>query len=455
MIGLRGGEDCVVTPTPIRAALPAADRSSGGRRVQAQAAPTVDSRVAERIRRLRHERSWSARDLAEACERMGQPSLSRGTIAKIESGVRKSVTADEVACLARVFGITPTDLLASESEQSEQLMGPTAVSDGLPGVGVDHKSAVEAEVAIRRIPELLGDVEDSIALLQARQPRQHEAAATGQPNMSGPNMAEAAPGAAREQLGEALSKLRSVERGLHKLYADYQPRSHDDPRASSPLNGKQPRTQVSLPVHRAILALDIEHSARRTNPVKTELRQQVYQLMRKAFDVVGIDDHCYDPFTDRGDGVLVLIRPTDEFPKPLLLSRLIPTLTGLLTTYNSGIPPTEQPRLLRLRVVVHAGEVHHDGNGFWGADLDVAFRLLDAPRFKASLRDTTSPLAIVASDTIYESIIRHGYDGIDDGEFVPIVNVSVGDQRRRGWVHLPRRAKLPVPFPKLSAAYAS
>jgi class 3 adenylate cyclase len=220
------------------------------------------------------------------------------------------------------------------------------------------------------------------------------------------------------------------------------------------LNGKWPRREATLPVHRSILAVDIEDSTRRTNTVKEELRQLVYQLVLEALDVAGIDDHYYDPFTDRGDGVLVLVRPADEFPKPLLLSRLIPALARLLAAHNSGIPLAEQPRVLRLRAVIHAGEVHYDGKGFFGEDLDVAFRLLDAPRFKAHLRTATVPLALVASDYIYQSIIRHGYAGIDDGEFFPIVTVNVGDQRRKGWVHLPRTAGYPVPVPVSVSAYA-
>ena len=174
--------------------------------------------------------------------------------------------------------------------------------------------------------------------------------------------------------------------------------------------------------------------------------------MVEALGVAGIDDHYYDPFTDRGDGVLVLVRPADEFPKPLLLSCLMPALARLLAAHNSGIPLTEQPRVLRLRAVIHAGEVHYDGKGFFGEDLDVAFRLLDAPRLKAHLRTTTTPLALVASDYIYQSIIRHGYAGIDGGEFFPLVTVNVGDQRRKGWVHLPRTAGYPVVIPAQARA---
>ncbi len=218
------------------------------------------------------------------------------------------------------------------------------------------------------------------------------------------------------------------------------------------LNGKRPRRETTLPVHRSILAVDIEDSTRRTNTVKEELRHLVYQLVLEALGIAGIDDHYYDPFTDRGDGVLVLVRPADEFPKPLLISCLIPALARLLAAHNSGIPLTEQPRVLRLRAVIHAGEVHYDGKGFFGEDLDVAFRLLDAPRFKAQLRTATTPLALVASDYIYQSIIRHGYAGIDDGEFFPLVTVNVGDQRRKGWVHLPRTAGYPVVIPAQAEA---
>jgi len=163
-------------------------------------------------------------------------------------------------------------------------------------------------------------------------------------------------------------------------------------------NGKLPGRPATLPVHRSILAVDIENSTRRTNPVKEELREQVYRLVVEALTAVGIEDHQCDSFTDRGDGVLVLLRPADEFPKPFLLSRLIPALAGLLDAYNDDISPDESPRTLRLRAVIHAGEVHYDGKGFFGEDLDVAFRLLDAPRFKAHLRKGTAPLALVASD---------------------------------------------------------
>jgi len=212
-----------------------------------------------------------------------------------------------------------------------------------------------------------------------------------------------------------------------------------------PLRGATPaRRKTRLPVHRRILAIDIENSTQRTNPVKEELRQQVYQLVLEALGKAGIDGQYCDPFTDRGDGVLVLVHPTDAIPKPLLLSRFIPALAGLLCRHNDVIPQEERSRLLRLRTVLHAGEVHYDGKGFFGEDLDVAFRLLDAPRFKACLRLATAPIGLVVSDDIYWSVIRHGYDGINGDEFQPLVTVTVAGRRRKGWVHLPSTDGFPM-----------
>jgi hypothetical protein len=85
----------------------------------------------------------------------------------------------------------------------------------------------------------------------------------------------------------------------------------------------------------------------------------------------------------------------------------------------------------------------------------VAFRLLDAPRFKTHLNNATVPLALVASDYIYQTIIRHGYEGIVEDEFVPLVTVTVGFQRRKGWVQLPYAGGIPMAVPRLSPAYAS
>jgi transcriptional regulator with XRE-family HTH domain/tetratricopeptide (TPR) repeat protein len=67
--------------------------------------------IAARLRDLRRQQGMSARELAERCAEAGVPSLTRSTIAKIESGVREFVTVDELSGLAQALGLSPEELL--------------------------------------------------------------------------------------------------------------------------------------------------------------------------------------------------------------------------------------------------------------------------------------------------------------------------------------------------------
>jgi hypothetical protein len=183
------------------------------------------------------------------------------------------------------------------------------------------------------------------------------------------------------------------------------------------------------PVHRSIIILDLEESTMRTNPVKGELRRAMYDLLGQSLEAVAVTGNRLEPLADRGDGVLVLIRPHDEVPKTVLLGRLIPGLVTLLTEYNAQ---AVQPALrMRLRAVVHAGEVHMDDRGCYGAAIDVAVRLLDSPRVKRALKQAAAPLVLVISDEIHSDIVCHGYVGAST--YLPI-SVCVGKRRHRGWV---------------------
>jgi hypothetical protein len=203
----------------------------------------------------------------------------------------------------------------------------------------------------------------------------------------------------------------------------------------------EPLLATGLPHYRAIVALDIERSTSRPNPIKGELRSKAYELFEMALHNAGINKRHRDRFVDRGDGILALIHPVDKAPKAFLLNRVIPFLNRLLTEYNAGLPRLGQPqRQLRIRVVLHAGEVHYDANGCFGEALDVAFRLLDAARVKRALRETADPLILVVSGDIYSSVVRHGYDGIDQQAFHPLVRVHIAGKRYPGWIHIPEHA---------------
>ncbi|MGH3253342.1 MAG: hypothetical protein ACRDOI_44965 [Trebonia sp.] len=194
------------------------------------------------------------------------------------------------------------------------------------------------------------------------------------------------------------------------------------------------------PVYRSIIAVDLEGSTTRTNLVKGELRRVMYELLGRALDAVAITGNRLEQLTDRGDGVLVLIRAHDDVPKTVLLDKLIPLLAALLAQYNSQ---AAQPALrIRLRAVLHAGEVHLDGRGCYGEAIDIAIRLLDAAPVKRALKQAQAPLVLVISDEIYSGIVWHGY--VDANAYSPMVRVRVANRRHRGWVHIPAPGTSPV-----------
>ena len=73
------------------------------------------------------------------------------------------------------------------------------------------------------------------------------------------------------------------------------------------------------PVHRSIVAVDVEGSTKRTNPEGGELRRILYALLDRALEDAGIDPRHLEDMADRGDGVLILIRPHDDVPKTVLI----------------------------------------------------------------------------------------------------------------------------------------
>ncbi len=191
--------------------------------------------------------------------------------------------------------------------------------------------------------------------------------------------------------------------------------------------------QVRHPVYRIALGVDMEGSTSRTNREKPVLREVMYEALTEALAVHGVADDDVDRLVDLGDGVIALIRPSDRVPKTLLLAAVVPELSRLLARHNARYPEVA----MRLRAVVHAGEVHFDRRGQFGELLDVACRLLNAPRLKLALRETGAPLVLVVSDDLYWSVVHHGYDGIAAPSFAPLVNIQIGSVPRQGWVHVP------------------
>ena len=196
--------------------------------------------------------------------------------------------------------------------------------------------------------------------------------------------------------------------------------------------GLQEMPELWHPVHRGIVAVTVHHETRLSRATRDELRREAYRLLDAALVESGILPRHRDEITCYREGLVAPIRPVDEVPKTLLIGAVAPTL-GRLVAERNAVHPTGP--VLRLRVVVHSGEVHRTAKGVFGESLEFAFRLLNAPRVKGFCRALTDPVVLVVSEDIYWSIVRHGYEGIDRMAYVPLVRIHAG-RRRQGYVHL-------------------
>jgi class 3 adenylate cyclase len=190
--------------------------------------------------------------------------------------------------------------------------------------------------------------------------------------------------------------------------------------------------QLLQPLQRVIVAIDIEGSTSRTNPARATLRADMYDLLESALLDCKITEELRGEFYDRGDGVMTLVRPDDGVPKTVLLHTFVPALRERLIEHAAAHPD----RMFRLRVAIHSGEVHFDDRGTFGEDIDITFRLLNAPKLKRQLRESEEPLVLVVSDHIHRSVIRHGYEGINGETFEPIICLEVANQQHTGWVQI-------------------
>ena len=189
---------------------------------------------------------------------------------------------------------------------------------------------------------------------------------------------------------------------------------------------------VLLPaVHRTIVAVDVEGfgDRHRTNPHQVAVRDGLYRVLEQAFRAATIPwADCHHE--DRGDGIFILAPP--EVAKSVFVESLPGQLVEGLREHNGTRPAPEQ---IRLRMALHAGELHYDDHGVAGASINLAFRLLDAGPLKSALAGSPGVLALVTSSWYFEEVVRHSV-AADPTAYRP-VRVTVKETDVVGWVHLP------------------
>ncbi|MEY9933415.1 hypothetical protein ABH926_008070 [Catenulispora sp. GP43] len=228
---------------------------------------------------------------------------------------------------------------------------------------------------------------------------------------------------------EPRSRAGRTPRSFHGRYA--QPISHQ------PL----PQAVTNLPTHRSIVVVDVVSFTRpdRDNVDQLAIRAALYETLRDAFEDSGIPWR-QTVREDRGDGVLIFV--SAEVSKVLLLGRMPARLAELLERGNAKRSARQR---FRLRVVVHAGEVHHDAHGYAGYDVNLAFRLVDARPLREALEHSAASVGLIVSEGVHDGVLRHGYGGLDAAAFER-VRVQVKSADVPGWIQLfGAGALLPVP----------
>ncbi|GAB3458238.1 NACHT domain-containing protein [Actinophytocola sediminis] len=107
-------------------------------------------------------------------------------------------------------------------------------------------------------------------------------------------------------------------------------------------------------------------------------------------------------------------------------------LAAAILEHNDTHLPGES---FRLRMAVHAGEVHHDDYGVVAEAVNLAFRLLDSRELKDVLTDSTGVLALITSDWFYREVVRHCLDG--DPTAYHRVRVMEKETDTTAWIHVP------------------
>ena len=179
------------------------------------------------------------------------------------------------------------------------------------------------------------------------------------------------------------------------------------------------------------MVVDIERfgDPSRTNLDQLTVRDGLYKALIHAFDNSGISwSTCVTE--DRGDGALILVPP--QVPKSLLVTTIPTALVDAVSMHNAACPVQAR---IRLRMALHAGEIHGDAHGFAGTAINHAFRLLDSPALKSALGSSPGVLALMVSEWFFDEVVQHD-PRANPGSYRQ-AEVNVKETQTFAWIRLP------------------
>ncbi|MEU8519404.1 hypothetical protein [Streptomyces sp. NBC_01216] len=195
-------------------------------------------------------------------------------------------------------------------------------------------------------------------------------------------------------------------------------------------------TDVTEAHYELVISVDARRSGAYDDVDRPRMRERIYRILEAAFTQAKVVRDAVH-MEDRGDGVLLSVAGR------VAVTRLL----GLwMVEVHENL--RNENRTLRvplgLRVGMHVGPVRHDERGISGRAVDLACRLADSPVGRRLLDAEEADLVLVASESLYEDVVRGGGKFIEPARYSPAL-LTLKEGAVTAWFQLPGRAAPVIP----------
>lgn len=191
------------------------------------------------------------------------------------------------------------------------------------------------------------------------------------------------------------------------------------------------------PEYRTLLTVDIEDYSSRTDAEQRGLQSGLMTALVLAADAAELEREQWVK-QPGGDGLMALLPPGTDVER--VLDVFVRRLDAELGSYNRL---REQPTWsrIRLRLALHTGPIHVDGEFGWpGRHAVLPARLRDSKPVRVALAARPeADLAVIVSAEVYDDYVTQGPGHPRPSEF-RAVRVEEKRQSYVGYLHLPRFA---------------
>jgi class 3 adenylate cyclase len=183
---------------------------------------------------------------------------------------------------------------------------------------------------------------------------------------------------------------------------------------------------------RLCVAYDIAGYSSRELRAQFDAQSRLSEFLGAACASVGLAAEEY-AIQQQGDGGLALLPTGGEIDEPRLIGTFMRTIAEQLEDANRF---RSQDSRLRLRIALHEGVVFVADHGYVGDAIVAAFRMCDAAPVRRALAESPeADYVLVASDPLYQDVLRHGLYGVPGDAFAKQA-LSVKSFSADAWIYL-------------------